>query len=316
MAVGHLRLPAVYVLRWCHIVSTLDGNEDPSDVTLWLDSTTVGIEAECFCTARCFMRRVSRILVWQPELADALASPTASALGAFAKKLGAYEPALVDHVRGFVKHGGCDGLDTRRIGERSFHASRVLTAMTLPRSITCVGSRAFFQCSALTEVTLPDTLTHIGERAFAQCPKLTSLTLPNSLTHVGKFAFAFTGLKSVTLPSSLAYISESAFAHCTMLTDVTLPNALTHIGDSAFNGCTRLAVVTLSNSLIEIGEFAFAGCASLSSMTLPDSLTRIGANAFFSVPLQGSDHPRPGRMKTTDKQMIVVDCKVLTRVSE
>ena len=93
-------MPPKYVLRRGHVEDVLKGvPEDMGDVTLWIHSSTQGIEKKCFGG----MKRVSRILVWGSEH-DAVDAVDAAVLGMFIAKLKAYEPALVDLIIGVVTH--------------------------------------------------------------------------------------------------------------------------------------------------------------------------------------------------------------------
>jgi hypothetical protein len=277
-------LPPRYVLRRRHVDEALEGvPDDVGDVTVWIHSSTLGIEKKCFDEMEC----VSRILVWGPEQhGDGTPSPVvaAAALRALVKKLAAYEPALVDHIHELVAtHMGNDD-EMHRIGDTAFIGCRQLREVVLPRSITHVDDEAFHGCTSLTSVTLPDALTHVGNAAFRECTSLTSVTLPDALTHVDKQAFwRCISLTSVTLPNSLTHIGKHAF-YGTSLVSVTLPCSLPHFGEFAFSRCTSLTSVTLSDSLAHIGDFAFWGCTSLERVTMPAARPFIGNGAFHGCP--------------------------------
>jgi hypothetical protein len=232
--IAGVRMPPKYVLLRRHVEDALKGVPfDARDVTVWIHSSTLGIEKGCFKG----MRRVSRILVrCGPQPHDV----KAAVLGMFITTLRAYEPALVDTICGFVRHMG----EVHHVGRgdsiNTFAHCSALKEVVLPRSITHLGDNAFFRCTSLTSVTLPDSLTHLGDDAFNQCTSLTSVTFPDSLTHIG----------------------DAAFFQCTSLTSVTLPNSLTHIGNKAFYGCSALTAVTMPAVRPFIGDFAFEGCPS------------------------------------------------------
>jgi hypothetical protein len=251
-------LPPTYVLRTDHVEDALKGvPADARNVTVWIHSSTLGIEKECFDEKEF----VSRILVWGAEPHDVCAPlhVDAAVLGMLIGMLRAYEPDLVDTILGFVTHNDDD--EMYRVGEDAFRSCSALREVVLPRSITHVGEYVFYECTSLTSVTLPDSLTHLGEWAFHKCTSLTSVTFPNSLTYIGDYAFQVcTSLTSVTLPDSLTHVGEWAFNGCTSLTSVTLPASLTHIGKYAFVGCTSLAQVNMPPVRPVIGERAFEGC--------------------------------------------------------
>jgi hypothetical protein len=266
-------LSPTYVLRSHHVVDALKGvPADANDVTVWIHSSTLGIEKSCFEGMKC----VSRILVCDPEphAVDAVV------LCLLIAKLRAYEPDVVDFICGLVQPSGGD-YEMHHIGDDAFRSCSALREVVLPRSITTVGNMAFMLCTSLTSVTLPNSLTHVGKCAFKGCTSLTTATLPNSLTRVRGSAFSdCTSLTSVTLPNSLTHVDGGTFRGCTSLTSVTLPNSLTHVGYCAFMDCTSLTSVTLPNSLTHVGYGAFVGCTSLPSVTLPNSLSHVGDNMF------------------------------------
>ena len=271
---GAVYLPAVRVVGRQHVEASLTGVEwvdhDPDSdggLTVWIDSATVGV-SRCFSeldnsTHRHLIERMSRVLV-QP---DRSVGPSPVVLGALVKRIGAYEPDLVDLIHSLSVDSEGD-IDAFCVGERAFANFLSLREVVLPRSITHIGNSAFYECTGLTSVTLPDSLIHIGNRAFNGCRGLTSVTLPDSLTYIGAYAFyGCRGLTSVTLPDSLTHIGNNAFWGCTELTSVMLPNSLTHVGSYAFFGCTMLTSVTLPDTLTHSGISAFCGCAGLTSVT-------------------------------------------------
>jgi hypothetical protein len=265
-------LPQTYVLRRRHVEAALKGVPDEaSNMTVWIHSSTLGIEEKCFDG----MKRVARILVWGQEQHGV----RAAVLAAFIAKLRAYEPALVDLIREVATHMGSDD-DLHRVGDHAFRDCKELKDVVLPQCISYVGQAAFKECTSLTSVTLPDSLTHLGSAAFFGCISLTSVILPDSLTHVGYSAFwGCASLTSVTLPNSLTHLGEYAFCMCTSLTSVTPPNSLTHVGENAFNQCTSLTSVTLPNSLTHVGEYAFYGCFKLAPVR-----PFVGGRAFMGCP--------------------------------
>jgi hypothetical protein len=97
LAAREVRISPKYVLRRIHVEDAFKGVPGHArNVTVWVHSSTLGIEENCFEE----MKRVSRILVWGPEPHDVCAplQVDAAVLGAFIAKLRAYEPALVDAI--------------------------------------------------------------------------------------------------------------------------------------------------------------------------------------------------------------------------
>ena len=67
--------------------------------------------------------------------------------------------------------------------------NNLVTALTIPDSVTSIGNNAFYNCSGLKSVTIPDSVTSIGDYAFCSCTSLTSVTIGNGVTSIGDGAF-------------------------------------------------------------------------------------------------------------------------------
>jgi hypothetical protein len=156
-------------------------------------------------------------------------------------------------------------------------ASKNLTSLTIPNSVTSIGDYAFYN-NNLTSLTIPNSVTSIGDYAFYN-NNLTSLTIPSSVTSIGYGAFYSNQLTSVTIPSSVTSISNAAFAD-NQLTSVTIPTGVTSIGDWALRD-NQLTSLTIPSSVTSIGDSAFS-FNQLTSLTIPNSMTSIGNYAFES----------------------------------
>jgi len=152
--------------------------------------------------------------------------------------------------------------------------------VNIPREINGVEVKAIgehaFASKQLTNVTIPDSVTTIGDYAF-RSNQLTSVTIGNNVTTIGNYAFDGNQLTSVTIPDSVTTIGDYAFRR-NQLTSVTIGNNVKTIGDYAFFN-NQLTSVTIGNNVTTIGNFAFAH-NQLTSVTIPDSVTTIGNYAF------------------------------------
>ncbi len=139
--------------------------------------------------------------------------------------------------------GMLDGHPVTGIGIEAF-ASKALTAVTIPDSITTI-ERSAFAVDHLLDVTIPDSVTTIGEYAFYD-NQLMSLTLPESVTSIGGGAFSNNPLVSATLPGSLAAIGPRAFFEGVPLSVAFLGDAPAIVQDAgpigSFGDGTRTTV--------------------------------------------------------------------------
>lgn len=148
------------------------------------------------------------------------------------------------------------------------------------KTVVAIGERAFAS-KGLTSVTIPDSVTDIGERALSY-NQLISLTLPNSLRSIQVGAFQANQLTSVVIPNLVVNIGQYAF-HDNQLTSVTIPNSVEIIGYGAF-WMNKLTEITLPNSVKFIGALAFSE-NELTSVTIPDSVENIREESFGKNPL-------------------------------
>lgn len=99
-------------------------------------------------------------------------------------------------ITGYTGSGGAvtipstiNGLPVTGIESGAFSLSPILTAVTIPNSVTRIGDWAFEQCTGLTSVTIGNGATNIGVRAFYYCTSLTNVTIGYSVKTIGFQAF-------------------------------------------------------------------------------------------------------------------------------
>ncbi|MDI9468910.1 MAG: leucine-rich repeat protein [Bacillota bacterium] len=162
----------------------------------------------------------------------------------------------------------------RTIANEAF-ASRRLTAVTIPDSVTQIQYRAFYD-NQLTDIDIPNSVVEIGQEAF-YCNQLSTVSLPDTLTTIAQSAFEYNQLMSISIPDSVTTIGKYAFFQ-NVLTGVTIPDSVTTIAGFAF-GNNNLSSLILGNAVTEIGEYAFAN-NSLTDLTIPESVRNIREKSF------------------------------------
>ncbi len=170
------------------------------------------------------------------------------------------------HLQATIKQAGI-GSGITSLGYSTFRDMDVMTAVSLPGTLTEIDSLAFFDCEALESVAVPNNVTRIRDSAFEYCDALRSVSLGSGLQTIGKEAFHYCkSLESVTVPNSVTSIGEEAFSRCCALRSLSLGSGLQKIGKSAFSECESLPSVTIPAAVTEIGNFAFSYCSALTTV--------------------------------------------------
>lgn len=79
-----------------------------------------------------------------------------------------------------------DGVTTINAG---VFASKDITSVVMPSSVTSMGTGVFSGCTSLASVSLSSSLNGIPEETFRECLSLGSVTIPDSATSIGSNAF-------------------------------------------------------------------------------------------------------------------------------
>jgi len=171
----------------------------------------------------------------------------------------------------------------------------MLTAITIPDSVTSIGQYAFCNCTSLTSINIPSSVTSIGPNAFMNCLSLVTINIDagnsvyssdngilynKEITILIRCPAKRTGTFSI--PDSVTRISDSAFFGCTSLTSITIPGSVTNIEMAAFIVCTSLTSITIPDSVTSIGNQAFDYCTSLTSVTFRSTIDsrNLGSRSF------------------------------------
>lgn len=207
-----------------------------------------------------------------------------------------------------------DGHKVTTLGGGTFATKEMITAVTLPATLTDIKHSCFYGCTALSKITvaagntaytvtdgvlfsadgedlivypqamdgtsytIPDGVKEIWSSAFSNT-KLTDVTFPDGMLYIDDWAFASSALESLELPDSVTEIGQYAFAYCEGIQKLDMPESLELIEAAAFAGETNLTEVTFHDNLTEIQMAAFAG-TGLKEVTIPESVTAIGFCAF------------------------------------
>ncbi len=182
-----------------------------------------------------------------------------------------------------VYYGG-KAYSVTAITDFAFYRCRLITSISIPKTIQTIGIFAFFNTSS-TSITFASgsVLTEIGQQAF-DLASFTSVSIPNSVTTIGNSAFSRSALVTANIPTSIQNLGTGVFMSNSSLSNVTLPNGLQEIPQNMFNGCRSLTSINLPASLKTINRSAFRS-TGLTSITIPNGVTTIDQSAFSETQL-------------------------------
>lgn len=200
-----------------------------------------------------------------------------------------------------VTFGGAE----TEIGESAFQGT-ILTAITLPSTLTTIGANAFAVATissvkympSFDELAIPAKVVTIGGGAFEGCENLSTVTFAaNSwLKEIGDGAFAYTSISTLDLSNATAFnptpsdatavtgmktfgyingsteteygpFTSSTHTTSTVLEKVILPTTVDKLSKAALKNNTFLTEINLEN-VETIGEDAFNGCVALTSVAI------------------------------------------------
>jgi hypothetical protein len=175
-------------------------------------------------------------------------------------------------------------------GPNAFSGSGLKT-VDLPAAIT-IEIYAFQNCTVLTAVSLPASLTSITGNPFMGCTNLTNITIAAAnpyyshntdhrmlLNKTGTTLIAYPTAAGTITVTGITSVGDRAFQYCDALESVDLPAAVS-VGEGAFYSCDVLTTVDLP-MVTSIGESAFNYCRALGSLNLPASPPGLGGTHVF-----------------------------------
>lgn len=182
------------------------------------------------------------------------------------------------------------GNNVKRIPSRFANGMKLLTSITIPKSVTSIGIFAFQFCSALDTLNYNAVNCSGYENYSLGCLpflglNISTINIGDSVRSIPAYIFyGLTNITSITIPSSVTYIGSHAFEGCTGLKTLNF-NAVS-CGDvyslssyHPFNN-TNISTINIGNKVQKIPANFAKGFTSLTSVTIPNSVTAIGNNAF------------------------------------
>ncbi len=104
---------------------------------------------------------------------------------------------------------------------------RLITKITLPKTLKFIGRGAFTFLKALKCIEIPDSVEQIAPFAFDECSSLREVTVPGSVKKIGKYAFASCGnLTTVKICDGVLELGAGVFSNSSNLTTLYLPKSL------------------------------------------------------------------------------------------
>ena len=132
------------------------------------------------------------------------------------------------------------------INGSAFAGSEVLTAVSIPQSVTKIAITAFNSCNALINVDENNTTYSSINGVLFDKAQTTLIQVPTSKKG------------SYKIPETVTSVGSSSFLNCKNITSVSIPQTATSIGSSAFGGCINLSTVRIQTLTPPvISEFVF-----------------------------------------------------------
>lgn len=179
-------------------------------------------------------------------------------------------------------------------GYTVYGASKGLTEVYLPDTITFLDAHIFRASGTLKKVRLPQNVKELPIWLCGDCSKLETIVdgFPPNVTNVGEYAFSNCSSLATEIDfSRLVVIGKSAFASASSLLvpdgRLVLSNAI-EVGASAFNSMTQIYEVDLTKTrnLRSICGFAYTSVTNIVPM-YPPTVTEITSHSQKLSTLRG-----------------------------
>lgn len=180
------------------------------------------------------------------------------------------------------------GDNVKRIPSRFANGMKLLTSITIPKSVTSIGTFAFQGCSALETINY-NAINSSGyeNSSLGALPfrglNTSTINMGDSVRSIPAYIFyGLTNITSITIPSSVTYIGSHAFEGCTALETLNFNAISCGNFSSYYHPFINLNILTINigNNVQKIPAYFAKGFTSLSSVTIPGSVTVIGNDAF------------------------------------
>ena len=168
----------------------------------------------------------------------------------------------------------------------------LVTALTIPNTITELKDYTFTNCKALTSITIPATVEQVGLETFKDSVtnNIVSIVVNSTADFSNaelcysynsiKYKIATKNTAKVTTASASVYTGSKTISSSFTIGDTY---NVTSIDDSAFKDCTNLTGIVIPNSITNIEQYAFKGCTKLVFVDVPSNVTSIDKYAFQNV---------------------------------
>lgn len=169
--------------------------------------------------------------------------------------------------------------DTIAVAEKAFYGNDIITAVTIPASVTCIGDLAFNAMSKLQTITVDSENAKYSSEGNALIEIATDKLLvgtyqteiPAYIATLGKESFAYidnADLTTIFIPDSVTAIEEGAFRGIKSLKNIDIPMGVTFLSDYLFFECSALESIKIKMSVNDISNTCFARCTSLKTVTI------------------------------------------------
>ena len=131
------------------------------------------------------------------------------------------------------------GTVTANFTNAQMQARRMITSLTLPKTIKYFGDGAFTYLQSLEQIEIPEGVKEIGAFAFDCCTSLKEIVVPSSVRRIGMYAFAgCKNLRRVKICEGVIEIGAGAFSKDSQLKELELPKSLKRLLSKEYRNFT------------------------------------------------------------------------------
>ena len=192
------------------------------------------------------------------------------------------------------------GDSVRTIPNYTFSGFKLISAVTIPYSVTSIGSSAFYNCIGLDSLFIGSGVTTINQYAFENCRNVKYLYY-NAKNCTGDFStgsgYGFYDMRDsvrvLVIGDSVRTIPNYAFYGFKGISTLSIPSSVMSIGNYAFSECSNVSQLFYYarnlgtsadwyNADSYYDSYGFRPMTNIRSITIGDNIQELPAGLFYN----------------------------------